>query len=311
MVQQKLTQKWVRFDFFELVIENKDGSRGYFQIADWISILPKKLSGRNINLGNIIRCDDARSQVSRSLRYEYLHFTKLRDADAPAVATLNNVDLEDVHLASDEYIAEDISMIFDESNAVIMLQRNRYSLGVSALEAYINYFWEKSGTRPETTIRILPIFHKPEFSKVQRAKRISKFSFRTAGLRDGNTTRNPFSGSLQKIMSDLTKYQGYNVSLTVSVGRHTSQSLNNNEIKKLVEDVQLAGDDIQSADVSFVDQNDISNKLDLIDAKMSSFILFEVPRKESLRKDAVEVKMIEEYFPAGKNMRQTVISDRA
>ena len=136
MIEENKKKK-VSFDFYQ-VWKVSNNQEKVFDFDDWCELMEttkKKLDDRNIGYnGDIIRCNNIYVSNAEKNPITILHFLRMRRGTTPAVANLNLPKLQDVKLESDEYIAEDVSALFDSTNYVLMLQKNIFSLSVKALQ---------------------------------------------------------------------------------------------------------------------------------------------------------------------------------
>ena len=306
-------KRTIRFDYFETkeIPFDKNGKSKNFNLIQWISTLPTgNLDDRNIRIGDVVRCDNASCEKSNGNNFAYLHFTKLRETNAPAIAKLSDAKLNDLELDDDEFVAEDLSILFDELRYVAMIQKNRYSLSLKAIEDYINYFWSKAGNK-DTYIKFLPILYKSQYKKVSHAKQISKIFFRTADLINNEGEGiNPFTGKIGSLVGSMKQYEGYNISVQISVGKHTGKTLDVDKVKKLVTEIKDNDQDIAKANIKYIDEDGLPEFTELIKGKISSFLVFSLPKKVSLHPDSVKTSMLAEYFTNTPNKRDYVQANR-
>jgi hypothetical protein len=303
--QEGTQQKRVNFDFFQVWIKGKDGEK-IFDLDDWIERLPEKpLDKRNIRYnGDIIRCDKTAVLHEENEPVSILHFTRLRNSTAPAVATLSLPDLIDVDLKADEYIAEDVSALFDYRNSVLMIQKNIFSLSISALAKYVNYFWNVGNSEDDMElIEFLPVLRKDAFKLGLSAKRINKFSFKTANRQRGSMK--PFQGGLASAISALEAYDGVSIEVTISTTRSKDSVLDQHAVYESIKTIQQRQTDFKRAMVTSGDSG-VSVPIELIDSRLTTFRMFNVPMKAYLDQETVQQDMDEIYSPIYSNFKKTV-----
>lgn len=296
----------VKFYYYEVHKISKNKSDVLFNLSQWASCLPKGGSSkeRNISsLGETIRCDNIKSEQLETNQYgnfniDIIHFTKLRSKNNPAVAAINSTDLYDVKLDSDEFIAEDVSMLFDDTNYVAMIQKNIYSLSVNAIQDYINYFWNKDKNKDEyEKIEFRPIFEKNMFNKARRAKEFKSLTLSTADVKDPNSFNFSFTGELGDLIKSFKSFDCLNVSIKISVGRHRRFSLNKESVIDAIDQIQKNITKIKDASVKVSDDDNHSQPIDLINNSFCSPLIFEIPLKTALLPNVVKKKMLAEYMP--------------
>lgn len=294
--------KKVKFEFYRSILVNDD-IESLFDLDDCFNEVSKvSLEERNYNFkGNVIRCDEI-GPIGNTNDLTTFHFTKLRVDDVPAITKLNQTDLDDVQLEEDEYIAEDISGLYDSSNHVMMLQRNIHSLSVKGVESYLKHFWDKKEKSSDQHIELRPIARKDVLRKVQKSKKVKK-----ATLRLGNSQESyNFGSKLGLVMKDMNKlYKGAKITVSISSSRKKNDYLDSTELSRVIDDI--INDNGQFTQAEFVTQDEgFSDSLDLLHAKLCIWGEFSLPPKKRLRKESVQSQMYEIYSPEGKNYKQTV-----
>lgn len=298
----------VKFDYFEVHILHDQQDR-LFNLAQWAATLPagKTSEKRNVrSFGEIIRCDDCESDQHGGSSYTTLHFTKLREKNTPAVATLSNAELSDVTLGANEYIAEDISILFDETNYVAMIQKNIYSLSVSALQKYLNYFWNLSKDESDNDlIELRPIFERGTIKKARNSKDFKQLSISTADVSEASKFSNPFSGDLGDTIKALRNFDGLQIQIKISVGRHRKTNLNQKEVIDAIDQIKDNQGNFKDAEVKVGDSGKVE-LIDLINGTFFSVIPFNVPLKTALHPDSVKTAMLGEYLPSSNDMQGNI-----
>lgn len=73
-------------------------------------------------------------------------FMKLREDNIPSIVR-ENQEAEAIKLDPDEYIGEGLHMLYDNETGIVMLQVNRFSLGLKRLEALFSMIWNEKNER--------------------------------------------------------------------------------------------------------------------------------------------------------------------
>lgn len=191
MVNKK---RQVRFEFFQVNGKAQEGEKivkGLFDLyplADRINSISNYTDRDVILFGEKVRMDRF-FEVSSSPELYAMHFTRLRN-DKPAYVELNNEVLKEIPLNPGEYIAEDISCLYDRELSVLMVQRNIHSLSPSGIE---DYFTEMSDDLVE--IELLPVVNKEIISKA-----LANEKFRKLELRAGSMNTTSDRSGLRKVL---------------------------------------------------------------------------------------------------------------
>lgn len=308
MGKEKTVVRHVKFDYYEVHIQH-DKQNKLFNLAQWAAVLPKGNTSKERNVrsfGEIIRCDGSDSEQYGGSSYTTLHFTKLREKNTPAVATLSNAELSDVMLGANEYIAEDISILFDEVNYVAMIQKNIYSLSVSALQKYLNYFWNLGKNKTDfDLIELRPIFEKGTIKKAKKSQEFKQFSVSTADVSEPSKFSNPFSGDLGNVFKSLRIFDGLQLQIKVSTGRHRKSNLNQKNIVDAISQIEDNQGFFKDAAVRVGDSGKVE-PIDLINGTFSSILPFDVPLKKALLAASVKTSMLGEYLPINNDMQGNI-----
>ena len=87
---------------------------------------------------------------------------KLRDTNIPSIVKKEE-EAKPLELEDDEYIGEDLVMIYDPKNQVAMIQSNRFAFSKGKLEKYLNKIWGVD----EQKIVLLHISKKIDVAKIK------------------------------------------------------------------------------------------------------------------------------------------------
>lgn len=297
--------KTIKFYYFEVHKIDQNNNDQLFNLLQWANCLPKGNNNDDRVLGFLgddrVRCDRTYSEPHNNKNFDWFHFTKLRDKNIPAKATLEDTDLTDIHLDENEYIAEDMTILFDETNYIAMIQNNIYSLSVGAITKYLNYFWNKGKDEAHyETIELRPIFEKDAFKSAKKGKNFKSIEFTMAN----SVNHNLLSGAIQSVFDSLKIAKGQKIKIKISAGRKSKSVLDSKEIISEINQIEQEtinqGTSFEKATVKW--QIDKKYKaIELINGRMCSSLSFDVPLKHSLHRDAVETKMKEEYYPDYEN----------
>lgn len=217
-----------------------------------------------------------------------MYFSRLRDFNIPTRAK-HDAPAESIDLDDDEYIGENVSAIYDEDYHILMLQRNRYSLGPSAIEWYINNFRqnpnEEINFRP---IRIPEPKNKVNSAAFQRRLRIKFADINRADL-EGR------GASLGKWLSMFKQFDSVNGEIILSCGRKKDDSLGGN-LRDFVEELLQNKDIVSKAEMS-IRKSELSEieVVDLFEEHAHDIAQFTVPPRATLNHEAVVYEMSRIY----------------
>ncbi|OME08021.1 hypothetical protein BSK64_06185 [Paenibacillus odorifer] len=289
----------VRFEYYQVVLRRRDDRRGerdrLFDLPAWMEVAQGlSLDGRTYDY----RQEKSRLETSywdNELEFFFLHFVRLRDTNIPSTARQNG-QVEPLELDDDEFIGEEVSALYDEDNHVLMLQRNKFSLGPEGIEEYFNIIWNN----PDEIIYLRPICPPNTFEIARRAAEYRKINIRLADLREVprenilNRLRSPIGG----LISSVRNYEGANVQVTITVGTSRTDSLNDETINDTLIDIEQNPDLFTRAELVIKEEDDSRIELiDLFEHKAHDFGNFRMERRETLSHYAIAAEMYTLYSP--------------
>ncbi|MGE7881704.1 DUF6731 family protein [Bacillus sp. NPDC094077] len=276
--------KYVNFDYFTVCCKEKGvpaiGPETPFNLTTMFTILNSKtLEERTKEYKQEKARLDEIGLAGKSDTLWSLYFSRLRDFNLPNRAKKNGpskpVDLDD-----DEYLGENVSAIYDEVSNILMIQRNRNSLGPSAIESYFNQFLQGND---EIVFRPIPI--KNARTRIKEAQYVRKLKIKFA---DVKKAENEVSGiSLKKWISHFNEYDSVTGEIIITVGRQRKASLGGN-LQGLLDEVYENGDLITRAQAS-VKKSDIADPeiIDLFAENAHDVTSFAVKPRTALKHEVV------------------------
>lgn len=305
MSDSKVVKRSVSFNYYQVIINNGLSTK-LFDLTEWMDKIQQiDLVDRGTAiLTDVIRYDYGRADFKGEKKISILHFTKLRKNEVPGVARVQYPELTDVTLDEDEFIAEDVSCLFDSENCVLMLQKNVYSLSLSAVESYLNYFWNKDRYKgTEENIELRPIFEKDVFKKSKSKNKYKAISFKTANAASINCM-SFIGGTLGELVDSIKYIGGISIEVKVSAGRKSHDELDREKIRELIENIESNQDEFRSAAITSKDGMK-SEMIELLENKVKSVYDFSIEPKTMLQAEQIQDKIFREYM---NNMRKYIVS---
>lgn len=313
MTKEKMINRNVRFDYFQLycIEKNEEGKKKekLFDFIQWMNLMDEieDITDRTIIYNTErIRIDDIR--IEPKTEYGLVHFARLRQSNVPSITALTRNNFKDVTLEADEYLAEDISALYDQETNVLMLQRNIHSLSPTGVTDYINYFWNR--IHENQVIELRPVMKKEAFKYGFGKKVYKKLIVKTADTEANQSgmfdnLKSPFA----KAFSALDSLDGVNIEITVTSSR-SKESLDFEQVIETLKELENHQGLLKKVQVSAKDTVDTKvEKIDLIDGKVSSVLPFNIPIKKSLAYNSVQISMLAEYNPKENNKKKEVDSN--
>ncbi|MBF2477534.1 DUF6731 family protein [Listeria marthii] len=283
--KNKTKKRLVNFDFFRVcVFEDKKEHKLYDMLAllDYINKL--NLEDRNI----VIQGEQARlSKISlhQDKPYELfqLNLCRLRE-DTPGITSTISSELSNIPLEENEYIAEDINILYDNGHHVMMIQRNIHSLSATGLQVYLQNMLEQMDPNNNLTISLEPILDIYALKKAKSKDLYRKITLRVATNKVGKLLNDPIGRSFEQLES----IEGATIEITISSESKKKSKLKTGEIRKIIETIEQERELYSKVEISGKDSEDSTiEKFDLLKGKLRIQKFYNVPTKKYLDPDTV------------------------
>ncbi len=287
------------------------GKRNVVDISDLLFRISKQpYSKREVSLyGTPVRMDkveeltldDEILKRYPDMRLVYFHMCKLRD-DGIAITKQNIDELSDLNLEVDEYIAEDISCIFDTQNCVLFVQRNFHSLSPTGIKTYLTEMKKKIDDE-SFSLELNPVQDKEIASKLMKIDDVRKLelSFAHSGYKQFDTPLKKYLGSIGEIFENFG--EGVNLTLTLSAGSKWNKPFNKENTANAIQQISDENSIFSKALISGKTGSMPVEKYDLINGKLQTKYSFSsvkevsgTTKKIHLNPDSVRDVMKELYL---------------
>lgn len=282
----------IKFGYYTVCVVNEEQGNDpiRFDFESWISkAVNKGIEKKEIEFDNVIaRLEELEGDNENKIWK--LRFMKLRDTNIPSIVKKEE-EAKPIALDDDEYIGEDMLMIYDSENQVAMIQSNRFAMSKGKLEKYINKVWDE----PKQRIVLLHI------SKLVNSFELAKKNYRNLVLRLANIhpiedTHRPFS----KIVNSYYDVGGKAGTVTFSLGRgrQSKTGLNREAIPIMLDDIYSNMDIVSDAVLKVKDDDDNSSVdiVDLFDNTLCEYVEFKLEKRAALEFQYASRLMIERYL---------------
>lgn len=248
-------KKNLKFRYFQvLLVEN--GEKRTFPFSLWAQEINKRgLLQTCIESVEKIRVDD----ITYKDNIWGTRIEKLRDTDLPGKAK-DRQPVQPVDLEEDEYLGEDIFMIYDEDTGIALIQQNRMSLGITKLQTFLckTYReWCKNLTNAQ--VEISGILDTKELNKDCKGDYKSlQISF--ANIREESCEGMP----LESILNMAASLDGLTANIKIGLGHSRGKSLNKERIIEVIKSIRSMGRGVvRGAKLSV--KNDFDADIEVID----------------------------------------------
>lgn len=297
----------VKFEYFQIMKRNKNEKREkLFDLTKWMEV------ANNISLekrskeyrGERARLEEA--YLDQDLDYFFLHFVRLRATNVPSKAKLDT-NVEPFELEDDEYLGEEVSALYDSNKNILMLQRNKFSLGPSGIEEYLNLIWPNE----DEDILVTPIPVPNAFELAKKPKVYRKINIRMANI-DKKVSENlldKFKSPLGKVIKTYGEYDGVNAQVTITVGNGKENQLDEDIVRTTINDIEDNKDLFTKAEISARDNDESPVEvIDLFDGLAHDFATFRLETRGSLNHYSVADAMHTIYHPEKQNRQAEIKS---
>lgn len=250
-----------------------------------------------INDGRVIRYE-FNNEIARVASLDYyedinsyhLCFERLRDFNIPVKSSFER-ESEIIDLEDDEFIGEEVSILYDISNCVVIVQRNRDSLSPTALEIFLRDIYS-TFMNQYCNLELNPLLEQDTLQYVLDSNQIRKISFRVDDL--GQETE--YEDDLSNITEEVSRFEAASLDITLSVGREKDSEMDPTRARAFIR--SLTGRRNVSRAQVYVRLEEDSNveKYDLIEHKIHSFATFDYRENRTIRPHAVFLMMRDIYI---------------
>lgn len=302
-------KRTIRFQYYQIkyICEDELQNPKYklFNLPKWIKMMEdndmiKKAIEHNGLTARIEKC-----MFNPTSKLYGIHLMKLRDTNIPSKVK----DLEEasaIELEEDEYIGEDLFMLYDDEKNISMIQQNRMSMGISRVEEFIEGTYNKySGAQKKISINIAPIL-----SDLSREK-LKKGQYRMLELSFDNINGYHMHGekrALSELLNPFKKFGGISGNIKIGLSRTKYSTLNKDKVNELVDELNSNKRYVRSAKIKIKEQDDSDIEIiDLFDDVVHDFIEFSINVRSSLTYEAAIYKM-ELYYKERKGELNKLVS---
>lgn len=297
----------VKFEYFQVFVKNVvTGRERLFNFQEWIDLANRTSLEKRVReyKGERARLEEA--YFDPELDYYFLHFVRLRATNIPSKAKLDS-NVEPFELEDDEYLGEEVSALYDEDKHIMMLQRNKFSLGPSGIEEYLNLLWSNDNEVIE--LRPIPMPNSFELAKKPGVYRRINIRMADIDKKVNESTVDKFKSPLGKFIKAYGEYQGVNAQITITVGNVKEKELDNELTRQTIEDIEENKELFSKAEIGKRDnENSPVETIDLFDGLAHDFANFRLETRGTLNHYSVADAMHSIYHPAKRNRQAEIKS---
>ena len=294
----KTVKKNVKYDYFRVYsFESKKKLK--FNFEEWVHMYNEKFGIYSLNedlLGNI-KFKILTLKIEGDMAF--IQISKAKENETSSIIT--DKSHRDLELKPEEYIGENMFILYDKKNGIMMVQNNRYSLSLTQIKRILtgNY----TSNNLDIEVSLFPILRVNKGSiKNKLVKNYNLSIYNDGGVVEGKSA---LASAVNSFMSE--NVVSVSIKITTGRGRFVKDKLGENtEIEKYIEADKV--DDFQK----FISENeslttnakmgvktDSERNVELIDLlqdKYSSIIRYNVVPKHKISFEYAKEEMKKEYL---------------
>lgn len=252
----------VKCQYFQACcLEGDEKTERLFDLQNWINDVEQMSIEDRIRNVNNVRGRLESIYITSDHKFYALNFMRMDDY-SDAYKLKESKAAEHIELEDDEYLGRNTVAIYDERQNILMIQGNRGGYGVAAIQTYIN----STSTRDMCYLR--PIYSYFDAERCFK-DRIARLEIRFANTRAYRPTK---SHPLERIVQSINEIEGMVGRIEIGMGYNRTESLNQETIYEIVDDVRANRDAISTAKVRLDD-----------DTKSVIFDLFQDAERDELK----------------------------
>lgn len=215
-------------------------------------------------------------------QYYHLWFERLLNYQLPIITTLHG-DADEIEIDENEYVGHEVNVLYDARKNVLMIQRNRDSLGPTAIEAVLKMLVTES-----------------ELASVFYTRIILDQSAKRRGLNKELVRRFQYKVSGEKAKSIVNKIFGndegiQNIEIILTSGSKKLDTIDSDIITPLLNRL-INDEDVSKLQINGKETEDSRvEKIDLLNHKLQSTLSFDYRESRRINPYKVFEKMLECY----------------
>lgn len=295
----------IKFQYYQIVsINTKNASKRLFNFAKWIDCMAdNNLIQMEISF-NEAKARIEQFNINANKEIWGIKLFKLRDTNIPSKAK-NNEEAKVIELEDGEYIGEDMFLIFDPNNGIALIQRNRLSLGISRLEEFFTFTYNKYvDEQNKIEVYIEPILDLHGKGKIYSSK-YKNLEISFANINEWVLNENRIS--LGTLLQPLKNMYGVNGSIKISLGHSRLDTLNRKFIKDLVKEISEPSNKryVRAAKIKIQEEDDCDVEIiDLFNDICDEYLEVSVESSKGLGYTMIINAMIEKYMNRKNNLEE-------
>ncbi len=258
-----------------------------FNVRDWLAEVFKDGQVKsNIELTDCIVNLESIKKIEND--FYAFRIYKLRDTNIPSIIK-EGEDAVPIDLDPDEYVGEDTTMLYDNSQGILMMQSNRMSIGRARLEKLMTESLDDQNKR----VSLKAIARKTDVSGF-RGKKLKTIEFSVENLDSLDEAYQ--KGGLLETIKEYKKYSGYSFSIKISAGRKNEDTLDINNALDAIQELTDNKHLVNKAKVRLKDdEKPRMEEIDLLENILYDTISFSIENRQPLSFNLATMRMVSTY----------------
>lgn len=269
---------------------------GAFKFVTWLNTFDQKKGKGSIEFDGMkarVECFDFNDKDE----IWAVRFMKLRDTNIPSKVK-ERESAEAIELAADEYIGEDVTLLYDKKSGIAMIQSNRFALGISRIERFIDCV----PLVKDEQVKIRPIGTKVDLKHFKR-NRYKSFELKFTDLQ--KLVPNDGKSALGELIKTFKRFGAVTGKVTISLGKSSLTTLEKKEVENAI--LELDNDNVDGAKLKVKDDDDSPVEIiDLFDNIENDIIPFELEARETLDFKKAVIGMTDKFLKRLPELRSKI-----
>ncbi|SHK31059.1 DUF6731 family protein [Hespellia stercorisuis] len=281
----------IKYQYYQIcTFDGDEYTEKLYDLLGWMDRVSKLSRGETVHevsgiegrIENIIPVYDDMFYGLNFMRLDVISNTYILERESKA----RHIDLSD-----DEYIGKNTVVLYDEKRSVAMVQCNRGSYGVHALQNYINSF-----NSPNELCYFRPIHDELRLDDLNDRETL-KLDVRFANTRNFKPINSRF---FEQVIDAYNQIECYTAHIECGLGYTKGSVLNKETIYDIASDIRNPQNDgtVSSAKLTLTDDQK-SSVYDLFENICYDKIDFTIPARGELRFEDMAQKMAVKFYESG------------
>lgn len=285
-------KKRVGFNFFRLFTTTEEGNDVYLIITNLLEQIRLNYLRQAEGIdeeqklvysyqGEPAKLADVRVDENN---FYHLTFERLLNYQLPIKTTLHG-ESDVIDIEENEFVGHEVSVLYDPIEHVMMVQRNRDSLGPTAISEFLNSIVEESELASNAFLSV--ITDREARHRGFNQNKYKKLQVKVSGMEAQNLLRRLLDGAPQGVET---------VELIVSSGRGRESEIENESIHPILERY-VGNDDVQKLKVSgkYEEYSNVE-PVDLLNQKLETFVDLDYREHRYFNPISVYERMLGKYI---------------